>query len=470
MKRTVLTMLAFFVILMGASAQGKAKLVQTSASGTKSNGKFKLRGADQDVRMMDSVTLDSVYRYWNNFVTEHPKDEKAWHKLCDAAEQKVYNAYWRGTRDWNVSRQLRKELNVMPRMQQAIPGTYTYYYSVYVCSETRAREYADSAIAVLNNNVPAEDFDRLATYVRGKNDTLQLTKLLTHYYESGQYPASALQYHYNELQGMEKGGVYLGDTQDDVIGKLMVQLVLGKHKDKILLSQANVKERVKWMFECIDIPFSDEIFSQFKSQSQDEELTAIIRYIFEHSKRPVYLSARNLKSMFRKGIPDDLKACLYNEGLTMRYSAKPYNNLAVKRRNVEQRYLMDNLVMQFHPEVKSTTSAKHASSLAFNYLLLLHDLMPYYKKHNAVEYARLNRIFAGIMRNLGSYVTSFPNSDKYYSVEYKTDGGPHYEFVEKVSYKIDPNVDDATNKKRFEEHEKNEKNRRVLIKTDPIEE
>ena len=121
--------------------------------------------------------------------------------------------------------------------------------SVYVCSETRAREYADSAIAVLNNNVPAEDFDRLATYVRGKNDTLQLTKLLTHYYESGQYPASALQYHYNELQGMEKGGVYLGDTQDDVIGKLMVQLVLGKHKDKILLSQANVKERVKWMFE-----------------------------------------------------------------------------------------------------------------------------------------------------------------------------------------------------------------------------
>ena len=62
------------------------------------------------------------------------------------------------------------------------------------------------------------------------------------------------------------------------------------------------------------------------------------------------------------------------------------------------------------------------------------------------------------------------NSDKYYSVEYKTDGSPHYEFVEKVSYKIDPNVDDATNKKRFEEHEKNEKNRRVLIKTDPIEE
>ena len=145
MKRTVMTMLVLFLILMGASAQGKTKTIHVSASGTKSKGTVKLEGSDYNVRMTDSVTLDSVYRYWNNFVTEHPKDEKAWHKLCDAAEQKVYNAYWRGTRDRNVSRQLRKELNVMPRMQQAIPGTYTYYYSVYVCSETRAREYADSA-------------------------------------------------------------------------------------------------------------------------------------------------------------------------------------------------------------------------------------------------------------------------------------------------------------------------------------
>jgi hypothetical protein len=55
-------------------------------------------------------------------------------------------------------------------------------------------------------------------------------------------------------------------------------------------------------------------------------------------------------------------------------------------------------------------------------------------------------------------------------VEYKTDGGPHYEFVEKVSYKIDPNDDDATRRRKLEEHFKNEKNRRVLIKTDPIEE
>ena len=30
------------------------------------------------------------------------------------------------------------------------------------------------------------------------------------------------------------------------------------------------------------------------------------------------------------GLPDELKACLYNEGLTIRYSTKPYDNIAVE--------------------------------------------------------------------------------------------------------------------------------------------
>ena len=151
----------------------------------------------------------------------------------------------------------------------------------------------------------------------------------------------------------------------------------------------------------------------------------------------------------------------------MRYSAKPYNNMAVRRRNVEQSYLMDYLVLQFHPEVETFESAKHASSLAFNYLVLLYDLMPYYKKHNAEQYARLNRIFTGIMSKLDGHSWGFPNSDKSYSVNYSKEGGPHYEFKEQIGYKRDPNDDEETYKRKRNEFFKN--NTRVLIKTEPIE-
>ena len=166
-------------------------------------------------------------------------------------------------------------------------------------------------------------------------------------------------------------------------------------------------------------------------------------------------------------IPDEVKACLYNEGLTMRYSAKPYNNGSVKRRNVEQRYMMDYLVLQFHPEVKSFHTPKSSSSLAINYLVLLYDLMPYYKKHNADQYARLNRIFTGIMSKLDGHGWSLPNSDKYYTIDYSKEGVPHYEFQEQIGYKRDPNDDEETYKRKRNEFFKN--NTRVLIKTEPIE-
>ena len=455
MKRTFIATLAATLLLTGASAQEKKRV------------KFTEKGAEMGlISRIDSVKLDSVYKYWDAYVAEHPKDENAWHKLYDAGEEKVNRAYWQ-KRDRNVSNQLRKQLNIVPRMQQAIPGTYTYYYCAYVGSDMRQTEFADSAIAVLPNNASDHVYDRLAWYLIGKKDTLRLTKVLTQYYESGQYPASALQYSYNEMQGMEKGGVYLGNSYDDIMGKFILQLVLDVHKDKILCVEGNAKEHVQSMFESIDIPYSDEIFSQFESQPQDEQLIAIMRYIFEHSKRPVYLPAKNIRPEFLGKIPDEVKACLYNEGLTLRYSAKPYNNMAVKRRNVEQRYLMDYLVLQFHPEVKSFVTAKSSTSLAFNYLVLLYDLLPYYKKHNPEQYTRLNLIFTGIMCKLSGHGWGFPNSDKYYSINYSKEGGPHYEFKEQVGFRRDPNDDEETFKRKLREHQ--EKNTRVLIKTDPIE-
>ncbi len=445
-----MTLLAFTLLLAGASAQEKkVAKVTVIAMGA---GPY---------QTLDSLDLDSTYNYWNNYVAEHPKDEKAWRTLKEV-DDRMFTKTDGKNREAALRRS--KENNVFNRMAQAIPGTYTFYKYAYRYRWAKHKEYADSAIAVMPKDVPVDDYDQWAGHLIVKKDTLRLTKVLTQYYESGQYPASALQYDYNELQGMEKGGVYLGQTKGYIMGKFILQFVLGVHKDKILCSEGNVKSHVKQMFESIGIPFSDEIYNSFKTSKQDDELIAIMRYIFEHSKRPVYLSA---SSRFLTKIPDDLKACLYNEGLTMRYSAKPYNNVAVKRRNVEQRYMMDYLVLQFQPEVKSFHTPKSPSSLAINYLILLYDLMPYYKKHNAEQYARLNHIFTGIMSKLDGHGWSFPNSDKSYSVNYSNEGGPHYEFKEQIGFKRDPNDDEETYKRKRDEFFKN--NTRVLIKTEPIE-
>lgn len=452
MKRTVIALLAFALFMTGASAQVTERVSWRS---------FQPR---------DSLKLDSLYAFWNTYIQLHPKDENAWRNLCEVEQAKVYHQRFWKKGDRQTPEELRKQLNVAGRMKQAIPGTYTYYYCEYVSSDARSKEYADSAIAVLPKDALATDYDTWwVPYLIDRNDTLRLTTVLTQYFQSGQYPAEILQYNYNELQGMEKGGVYLGSGSADILGKLILQHVLGVHKDKILCYNSLGKDYLKEVFGRIGIPYSDEIYKQLRSAMMKDQ-TAVMRYFFDHSKQPVYLSLLNIQLFqFVKAFPDELKACLYNEGLTIRYSAKPYDNRAVKRRNVEQRYLMEHLLMSFRPEPESevgTVVQKSTKNMMLCYLLGLSDLMPYYKKHNQERYKWLNRIFTNILSKLDGCAFA-TNSDNVYSIGLSEDGGLHYEFRQQIGFKRDPNDDEETYKRKRDEFFKN--NTRVLIKTEPIE-
>ena len=368
----------------------------------------------------DAAKTDSLYNFWNTYVQVHPKDEVAWRNLFDVSEKKVYRRI-NTTKDWKGSEEYRKQLNVVGRMEKAIPGTYTFYYCAYEgCylpeeEEKLAKEhdmltlymhhdaYADSAIATLPADALAGDYERWIQHLIPKCDTVRIDQLLKRCYESGQYPEETLQYHFNELQGMETGAVYCGAHEGDIIGKLILQRVLGLHQDKILYDEnaAMVPGYVKDVFEQIGIPY-DKAWYQEGYGDQIEKQRAIMRYIFDHSTRPVYLSAHNMQGyVLGYGLPDELKACLYNEGLTIRYSTKPYDNMAVKRRNIEQRYRLEYLRMPFHPKMKDTQLFSFsADAYAMNYIRLLHDQLPYYKKHNRERYQWLHDIFTDIIERL----------------------------------------------------------------------
>ncbi len=383
-------MLVGLTLMTGASAQG-TELIE--------------RGAV--LYLTDSLKLDSMYNYWNGFVTQHPKDDAAWRnlfELCSCQEFKLRSKNWEA----GVGYYRENMVPLLERIKNALPGSYTAYYCEYegmLATTTDRREIAaDSAIVLLPKDAPAGDYDLWTQYLIPKRDTVRLTNVLTQYYNSGQYPEEWLQYHFNELQGMEEGSVYIAPHPGEMVAKLMLQYVLGVHKDKILYDEdaAMDPDYVKDVFGRIGIPFSDEIWNQLWSMWQDKTLTAIMRYIFDHSKRPVYLSAHDIwQHIIGQGLPDELKARLYNEGLTIRYSTTPYDNRAVKRRNIEQRYRLEYLRMPFHPEMKNTQRFSFsADAYAMNYMRLLQDQLPYYKKYNRERYQWLNDIFRDIISQL----------------------------------------------------------------------
>lgn len=412
MKRKVITLMAFTLFLAGSIAQ-ETNFISRSA-----------------IRTAAPLIIDSLYNYWNTYVKLHPKDEVAWRNLYEVSECKVTHVL-RVKSSWDSSNNYRKQLNVVGRMEQAIPGTYTFFYSAYDAyylpphEEQKLLEemgneapflyrgvYADSAIIHLPDHVLGDDYDTWAQYLIPKCDTVRLTDILTRYYESGLYPDEILQYHFNELQGMDEGGVYIGANECDIIGKLMLQLVLGVHKDKIIFTEQVYwnSEYIRNVFEQIGIPFKEGVWKQIHSSKQGRQ--QLLRYIYGHSMRPIYLSAHNMWDMERW--PDEMKACFYNEGLTMRYSEKPYDNMSVKRRNIEDRYRLEYLRMSFHPETKRNYRLYlgDASLYAMNYMYLLHDQLLYYKKYNRERYKWLYDIFADIIVQIekkGCDVEEFKN-------------------------------------------------------------
>ena len=393
MKRTIFTLLATVMMTVGAGAQ-EAELAEFKST---------------NLWLLDSVKVDSMYNYWDAYVQAHPKEEMAWRKLFEVCSNQEYRLR---TKNWEEGIALhgKRVLPLLERMKAAIPSTYQYYYCAheggYPMPLETQHALADSAIALLSEKTIASDYELWVQGLIVRRDTLKLTQVLTRYYESGQYPEEALQYHFNELQGMDEGGLYIGAHEGDIIGKLILQLVLGVHRDKILYDENAPMnpDYLKSVFRNIGIPFDDQTWNQLHATIwQEKTLTAIMRYIFDHSQRPVYLSAHNMQQLILgQGLPDELKACLYNEGLTMRYSAEPYDNRSVKRRNIEQRYRLEYLRMSFHPQPKKDTRrfSFPAFAYAMNYMRLLHDQLPYYKQHNRERYYWLREIFADIISQL----------------------------------------------------------------------
>ena len=122
-------------------------------------------------------------------------------------------------------------------------------------------------------------------------------------------------------------------------------------------------------------------------------------------------------------LTDSLKARLYNEGLTLRYSTKPYDNFAVKRRNIDQRYLFEYLLYPFEAEPKWNRNWRWSEDakwfLAENYIKLLKDQLPWYKKHDRKGYERIGNLFYRM--TLNAVISIFRKAVKDGSVQLKPD-------------------------------------------------
>lgn len=330
--------------------------------------------------LSDSITTLKRLQKWEAYVEEHPKDEMGWRNLYEA--NLFYKSYAKEhfTKEWDEA--------FVKRVQKAIPDTYTYYLlAMENCFDWhKSQKYGEEALKRLPEHPLKEDYDKWCCFLYEKGGK-RLNDMLTRYYESGLFPAEVLYYHYNEMQGMEEGGIYLGGDENDLIPKKMIQVVFGLHKDKVLVNRNGDWGHI-WKLCKVPMPDENWVNALPKFDKDDPardwyiKNLMILDWIGKHSKHPVYYAA-NAYELRNKKMPREILEKLYNEGLLVRYSSKPYDNMAVACRNVEERYLLDYLYQPFAVAPKENEHYYSDSNMYLhNTIVLLQGFLPHYKKYN----------------------------------------------------------------------------------------
>ena len=366
-RKTVLAALAALMMSTSMMAQTKAVKVESPIVSEK-----------------DFVWYTEQKEAWKAETQQNPQNETAWLNYYHAAH---YMGWW-GTNSDSIVRE------VISEMKQAIPDSYTYNFCAYRAvvsghsDEKDGDKYAEAALAKLPDDMQFFDYDQWVCYLAMKGYEDRMKQMAKRYFDSGIYSEAVLRYNYNELAGMDEGGIYIANGDAAIIPKWLIQEGMNVHKDKtiICVSFLTVKEYREWLGKKLGVTFPEWESGNYKSYDAYEQ--ALIQTIIDKYGSKVYFSTTTPSKTM-----EPWENQLYNEGLTLKYSAKPYDNLAVKRRNVEERYMLEYLLVSFRPEWTA------GQRLSANYAVLLADLLPYYAKHDKKRYDWLMRILVSGIDN-----------------------------------------------------------------------
>ena len=324
----------------------------------------------------DSVWYARQAEGWAKEIKKNPKNEYAWRNYYLASK---YQLTWFNPSPYSKDRSTKDATNflegILINMEKNIPDSHVLNILRYFHDGKWDEKYKEGVMrAIAEGPDDLLFFPDYAAFMLRWDMEEELTKLCQKMYESGEYSPALLNYAYNELVGVEPGSILLTYGDVPTYSKLLIQKGKGLFPDVHVISTALLyfEDYRKSIFTKLGIPID--------IAAEDRNGEGLIRHIVRHSKHPVYFS---IASGITK---EDLTDSLYSEGLVMRYSAKPYDNISIKRRNYEKRYLLDYLQESFSPE-RYTTSADR---LKLNYVVVFQSLLKHYRE--AGDEARLKEL------------------------------------------------------------------------------
>ncbi len=208
------------------------------------------------------------------------------------------------------------------------------------------------------------DFENRLREAETAGDRQRVAAICKEWYASGQYSPGLLNWNYNALMSVEQNALLFTQQESDTYPAMLLQYALDVRPDVHVISfqlLENQKYRafLVGMEGFLDIP-KDCSMSDFLLQILNPKSSK------NAPSKPVYFG-----SMTNKNLLQADKEKLYLTGLALKFSPKPFDNVATLRYNFENRFRTDYLELSFEPESDPAAIAR----TNLNYipaLLLLH--------------------------------------------------------------------------------------------------
>ncbi len=377
----------------------------------------------QQAETIESITANShepewyaaQAEAWQKRVDENPQDQWAWRNLFRAT---CY--YEQFTGGWGENQDESKTADVIRRMEATLPNSFVLNlckgrFCLTTDVTAKRGDNILRAIELMPENICPEDLEFLAVRLWINDpDNPRVKELYTKSYQSRYFPSRHMHFNHNMLQSMQPNALYFSNGDLDTEPMKMLQEALGERTDVIIinLSFLHATTFMDALYKKLNIApltlnvqdYGDKYGEKWLQYYEAD----IIMYLIKESKRPAYFSPTNPKVSI---LDTD---SIFNEGLVLKYSPKPYNNFDVAMHNVKEVYNLEYLA---EPDLVYDSWETSAMVDLNHVTLLAHLIAKFRKKGDEDQAMRLYNILSKcvercVPRQSDSYSKEFPMEDR----------------------------------------------------------
>lgn len=343
---------------------------------------------------------------WQKKVDANPKDQWAWRNLFHAT---YYHDQF--TNGWGVLQDESKTADVLRKMEATLPDSFVLNLCKgrFCLTTDEAAKRGDNiprAIELMPDDICPEDLEYLATrlwIVDPENPRVK--ELYTKTYQNKYFPTRIMHFNYNMLQCLPPNALYFSNGDLDTVPMKVLQEALGERTDVTIINVSflHATPFMAALYKKLNIkPLTLNVqdYGKYGDDWLQHYESDIIMYIIHESKRPAYFSPTN-------GIVPILnKDSIYNEGLVLKYSPKPYNNFDVAMHNVKEVYNLEYLA---EPDLVYD-SWESSERMDLNHVTLLANLISKFRKKG--DEAQAHRLYNILSKCVERCAIAHKNTDQ----------------------------------------------------------